>query len=300
MSSRHSDSVELNDPVDAATVGAAQPRDTARAGLKPVRRANLPASIAEQLRRQIAAGEFAPGQQLPGHRELASIFSVSVGSVREAISMLVSAGLIEARAGWGTFVAVAPVNSAGDDPLAPPLERKEIRELIEARETIELQVVTSAAERATPEQIERLKNALDRMDAAAGDPKAYGEADVEFHATLAEAADNRILMKAMVEIRARLKSDIELSVEALIRRFGDVRYSVEQHRQLVDAVEQGDVKRARALSLDMMNRNHEFLMSLYGLASPRLAAAGAGLEGDTSSVDPDRYERDPFNPPDAV
>ena len=287
---------------------------TSAAGtLRPVRRANLPAAIADQLGHQIAAGEFAPGQQLPGHRDLATIFSVSVGTVREAISMLVSAGLIEARAGWGTFVVDAPASASGGTgeprgskrafvtgpsselgdggPLEPPLHRKEIAELIEARETIELQVVTCAAERATPEHIERLKRALARMEAAAGDPKTYGEADVDFHSTLAEAAGNRFLMKAMVEVRARMKSDIELSVEALIRRFGDVRYSVDQHRQLVDAVERADVAQARALSLDMMNRNHEFLMSLYGLASPKWERP-ADREPEAVSADPLPDERD--------
>ena len=66
--------------------------------VKPARRANLPASIASQLRGQILRGELGPGAQLPGHRDLASIYSVSVGSVREAISMLISTGLIETRA----------------------------------------------------------------------------------------------------------------------------------------------------------------------------------------------------------
>src|SRR5262249_9762454 len=100
------------------------PPTSAAGTLKPVRRANLPMAIADQLRRQIAAGEFTPGQQLPGHRDLASIFNVSVGTVREAISTLVSEGLIEARAGWGTFVAETRALRAGE-PLAPPLERQE-------------------------------------------------------------------------------------------------------------------------------------------------------------------------------
>src|SRR5919106_1069683 len=49
--------------------------------VEPVRRANLPSSIADRLRRQIAAGQLKVGEQLPGHRELASMYSVSVGSV---------------------------------------------------------------------------------------------------------------------------------------------------------------------------------------------------------------------------
>ena len=69
-----------------------------------MRRENLPATIAGRLRRRIVQGELPPGTQLPGHRELAASFSVSVGSVREAISMLISEGLIETRAGRGTYI----------------------------------------------------------------------------------------------------------------------------------------------------------------------------------------------------
>jgi DNA-binding GntR family transcriptional regulator len=54
-------------------------------------------SIADRLKGQITTGQLKPGEQLPGHRELAAMFSVSVGSVREAISMLVSEGLIATR-----------------------------------------------------------------------------------------------------------------------------------------------------------------------------------------------------------
>ena len=56
------------------------------------------------MRRRILTGELPPGTRLPGHRELAQQYGVSVGSVREAISMLVSGGLIETQAGRGTYV----------------------------------------------------------------------------------------------------------------------------------------------------------------------------------------------------
>ncbi len=81
--------------------------------VRSIRRENLPASIAAELRRRIIQGELEPGAQLPGHRELASMYAVSVGSVREAISMLISAGLVETRAGRGTYVAAG---SPGEYP----------------------------------------------------------------------------------------------------------------------------------------------------------------------------------------
>src|SRR5207249_1536368 len=128
-----------------------------------------PASIASQLRGQILRGELKPGAQLPGHRELAAIYSVSVGSVREAISMLISNGLIETRAGRGTYVAESspPTETTTS---APALQRQEVEELTEARRVIEVQLAALAAERATPAQVDALRNAGERMDEAAANP----------------------------------------------------------------------------------------------------------------------------------
>lgn len=238
---------------------------------EPVKRENLPEAIANQLRLQILRGELRPGDQLLGHRELAARFSVSVGSVREAISMLVNAGLIETRAGRGTFVAatrelpVAPVSSH-------PLERKEAEELIEAREIIELQVVAMAAQRASAEHIARLRHALARMQEAARDAAAYPEADVEFHLALAEAAGNRFLVRALMDIRALLQRDMALSAEAAIRRFGTLQFSVDSHARLVDAIERGDADVAHAVMSAIMDRHHGFVLGLYALAGPDTAA----------------------------
>jgi DNA-binding FadR family transcriptional regulator len=242
--------------------------------VKPLRRENLPATIASKLRRQILQGELVPGQQLPGHRELAALFSVSVGSVREAISMLISSGLVETRAGRGTYVV-----DGGEMPQAatvgPPLTRSEVEELIEAREVIELQLASLAAERASAEQVEKLRLCVDVMEAAAANPDDYPDADVEFHLALAEAAGNRYLVRAMTDIRALLKQDMELGAEAAIRRFGDLRISIESHRRLVDAVVAGDPEGARRVLAEIVSRNHKFVLGLYALAPGSGAAAAS-------------------------
>ena len=126
------------------------------------------------------------------------------------------------------------------EPAADARRRRSVarrsEELTEAREVIEVQLAALAAERATPEQVEALRRATERMEAAAANPYEYPEADVEFHLALAEAAGNRYLLQAMVDIRALLRQDMELGAEAAIRRFGDLRPSVESHRRLLEAI----------------------------------------------------------------
>jgi DNA-binding FadR family transcriptional regulator len=239
---------------------------------RPVRRENLPATIAADLRRQILQGGLRAGTQLPGHRELAGVYSVSVGSVREAISMLVSARLVETRAGRGTYVVDGDGLSQGS--VGPPLDRRAVEELVEAREVIEVELAALAAERASPEQLARLAAAAERLEAAASSPRAYGDADVEFHLVLAEAAGNRYLHRALTDVRALLAHDMELAAEVAIRRFGDLGFSVDSHRQLAQAVAERDSARAREILAAMVRRNREAVLGLYALGPPTASSDG--------------------------
>lgn len=236
--------------------------------MEQIRTTNVPAAVATALRRQIVGGERAPGERLPGNRELAVLFGVSMGSVREAISTLTSEGLIESYAGRGTFVAQgaraggpAIVSSAGGGRL---LDRAHVQELIEAREILEIQLVSLAAQRASSAHVERIGAALERMAASITNPATYSEADIEFHMAIAEAAGNRVLHEAMVNIRNLLRGELQLSNEVGARRYGDLQFSVDSHRKVFDAIEAGDAERARAELAEIMGRNHRLVLGLYG------------------------------------
>jgi GntR family transcriptional repressor for pyruvate dehydrogenase complex len=194
------------------------------------------------------------------------MYSVSVGSIREALSMLITAGLIETRAGSGTYVA--RIDTPSDGAGQRTLERKEVEELIEAREVIESRLAALAAERATPERIAELRGRLEMMEAVSSDPVAYAGADVEFHLALARAAGNRFLLRAMTDIRSILKRDMELAGETAIRRFGHMQFSVDSHRLLVEAIEEGDSQAASTVISAIVKRNRAFVLGLYALVEP--------------------------------
>lgn len=230
---------------------------------KPIRTTNVPEAIAGALREQILSGARSPGDQLPGNRDLAVSYGVSMGSVREAISMLSAEGLIETRAGRGTYVARGG-NAIAAQPAHPAvLERKAVEDLIEAREILEMQLVALAALRATPEQIDNLARIVDRMDAAVHNPARYSSADVAFHLALAEAAGNQVLSDAMANIRASLKREMELSAEVGARRHGDLQFSADSHRRVLEAITSGNQEGARAEMYDIMRRHHGFVMGFY-------------------------------------
>jgi DNA-binding FadR family transcriptional regulator len=229
--------------------------------LEPVARATLPSAIAERLRRRIADGSLRPGQRLPGHRELAEQFSVSVGSLREAISMLVGDGLIETRPGRGTFVTARGSGAAGVG--GPPLDRRGIEELIEARLVLESELSALAAERASAAEIAELRDIVARMEAAAVDPSRFLEADIDFHLTLARSTHNRFLSSALSGVRTLLTRDLELSAEVGVRRFGGLQIAVAEHRSVVDAIELGDAVAARDAMTKVVARNRDHVLSLY-------------------------------------
>jgi DNA-binding FadR family transcriptional regulator len=188
---------------------------------------SLPARIATELRAQIAEGALRPGDQLPGHRALAARFGVSLGVAREAISILIGDGQLETVHGRGTFVA-----QGGRTREPEPMTLREVTELVEARELLGLNMVV--------------------MEAL-------------FHVTLAEAAGNRFLIDPVHDFYVRLRGDIELATAAAIERFGDLRFSVDEHRELVEQIEDGRTDAARETLTTIMSRHHEFLLGLYGL-----------------------------------
>lgn len=68
---------------------------------QPIKPKKVSSQIAEQIRTSILAGEFTPGEKLPPERELAELFGVSRPSVREALNLLASSGLVESYQGGG-------------------------------------------------------------------------------------------------------------------------------------------------------------------------------------------------------
>jgi GntR family transcriptional repressor for pyruvate dehydrogenase complex len=226
--------------------------------------------IAGDLRAQIETRALQPGDQLPGHRDLAASYEVSLGSAREAISILIGDGLVETRHGRGTFVAEQSRHSIRS---TAPVTRQEAEELIEAREILALEIVAMAAERASADHIRHLREAAARMQEVVSDADAYPDVEIEFYLVVAEAARNRFLRQAMEHLGATIREDVALAASAGIRRFGNLQYAVDSHVELVDAIEGAGPEEAKRVLLEILSRTHEFVMALYtiGTASPRKA-----------------------------
>jgi DNA-binding FadR family transcriptional regulator len=158
--------------------------------------------VYDQLRELILSGQLRRGERLPTELALAEIFGASRGTVREALRLLVTEGLVRTTkgAGGGSYVTLPTVDYvseflARNVELLSLTDDVSLAEFLEAREVIEVFCVRRAAERRTDSDLERL--------AATLHPGGTGETSYElylmnreFHAVLVDMADNTLLRLA--------------------------------------------------------------------------------------------------------
>jgi len=210
---------------------------------QPVRRSRLYEGIVRQIQDLIAAEHLQPGDRLPGERELADLLSVSRASVREALRVLDYIGVVDVRSGEGTFVATTPPTPLDASVYSLLSERTFLIDLVEARRIVEEGIGQLAARRATREDLEALGVFLSQRerDLAAG--KHDLASDVAFHAMLAEATGNPVLVSLM-----RHLNELWLQSREKTGRKPTSPHKAHQfHRQILAAVRRRQPASARRL-----------------------------------------------------
>ncbi len=208
---------------------------------QPIRRSRIYEDVVRQIQDLIASQHLSPGDRLPGERELSERLSVSRQSVREGLRVLDYLGVVEVRPGEGTFVAAAP--PAPIDPAVYSLlsERTFLLDVLEARAIVEEGIVTLATSRATREDLDGLEALLQarERDLAAGRRDVAG--DLAFHAQLADATGNPVLVSLMrhlneMWLRSREKTG---------RRQSSPQRALQFHRAILRAVRRRQPAAAR-------------------------------------------------------
>jgi GntR family transcriptional repressor for pyruvate dehydrogenase complex len=200
--------------------------------ITPIERRKTYELVAEHLTAQIGERALAPGTPIPSERELVEAFKVGRSSVREALRMLESRGLIENR-GNGTFVVSQIRNTLNQSlGLLLSVDEADLRELFEVRRILEGECAALAAARRSDEQLERMEEAIAQMRAGLTSELEYIAADVQFHLTIAEASGNRVAAHLMHAIR----DQVQRALGTVFHIPGSPERSIEQHREIVDAI----------------------------------------------------------------
>lgn len=207
--------------------------------IKPKER--LYQEIVEQIQQQILSGALKPGDQIPAERDLAERFGVSRTAVREAIKSLTEKGLIEVFVGRGTFVTNLSTDRVVESiTLLLRNEQDNVASLQEARELLEVPTARLAAARRTDAHISRLRAIASEMEEEQSISPRLVDGDTEFHVEVARATGNPILVLLSRTIVALLRTD-RLDREDFD---GSLSAAFADHREIVDAIANGDGARA--------------------------------------------------------
>ncbi|WP_431871719.1 FadR/GntR family transcriptional regulator [Nocardiopsis eucommiae] len=196
----------------------------------------------ERIKAMIADGEVGPGERLPTERELSARLGVSRGSVREAISSLTTLGVLSVRHGAGVYVtALRPADLLEAFSVLAEVSRDEtLLEVLQVRRMIEPAATAVAAARATPEDLARIGDLLDRMEADAD--RAPAE-DLDFHRAVVACAGNATLSAVHAGLSSRTFNE---RVWAGLGREGLTDTLFQDHRRIHEALTARDPEAARA------------------------------------------------------
>jgi DNA-binding FadR family transcriptional regulator len=148
--------------------------------------ARLGTAVVDVLLNRIVSGELEPGTLLPTEPRLSEVFSVSRTVIREAVKILEQKGLVRARQGQGTRVALPDEWNLLDPMVLEASVRhdKDLRildDLVEVRRVLEAEMAREAAMRSTAEDREDMRRLLGQLAADAGTPDRHMLTDLEFH-----------------------------------------------------------------------------------------------------------------------
>ncbi|WP_343051837.1 GntR family transcriptional regulator [Nocardioides panzhihuensis] len=191
---------------------------------EPVHRESTASLIARQLRTAIMKRSLPPGAQL-SEAALSAQFGVSRGPLREAMQRLVQEGLLRSEPNRGLFVI--------------ELDEADIRDVYLARAAVEGAAASMIARARVPAALRELRAACDAMahSLELGDPTALSDADLHFHDVLVQCSGSRRLAR----MQQTLIVETRMCLAALEGAYRQPLELVEEHRQIVDAIEAGDV-----------------------------------------------------------
>ncbi len=216
--------------------------------IKPVRAYER---VVEQVEMAILSGKARPGEHLPSERELMAQFAVSRSTVREALRVLESHGLVQSRPGDPNGPIVLPISSV---PLQKSMTRLAstqsltLVELLQFRILLEGASAFLAAEQRTDEQLAKMESALKDLSGSADKTLTeFSQADLAFHEAMAEASQNT-LVKICAQVVRGVTLELITGKVARSEAPDDLMQSwIERHTSVLDAIRKKDGLTAASL-----------------------------------------------------
>lgn len=229
---------------------------------RPVQRENLRQYVSDDLETRILEGDFAIGDRLPSESEIAKEYGVSTRSVREAIQILETKGLLQRKHGERTQVVR---NDVGEflgtlTTTVRQLFAKDasyLVQLMDVRRMIEVEVAGMLAEKPGPVATE-VSRALEAMHEASteDDFAAFTSHDAAFHLALVKSTGNGILTMLYDNLHNLIIEVIKVTSQVPVKSL-DEAYT--EHHDIFRAIDTGDADKARAVMRQHIENSSGYL-----------------------------------------
>lgn len=239
----------------------------------PLRR-NLAQQMVAQLSTRIRRGKLKPGDKLPTESAFVNEFGVSRTVVREAMSRLQAAGLVETHHGIGTFLLQPSAPGAFRIDPAELATVKDVIGVMELRIGLESETAALAALRRTTEHLAAMRRALEEMARHVEKSGDSVSADFRFHLEVALASGNRHFVELMNTLGPRIIPRTHLNTAKFAEQSSPsyLESVNREHQGIYAAIVKRDAEGARAAMRTHLASSCERMKRAHDRAAPAIAA----------------------------
>lgn len=213
--------------------------------------------VIEQIQEKIFYGEFKNGDKLPSERELSEQMGVSRTSIREALRVLETMGVVESRQGEGNFIC-SNVNKSLIEPLSLifKLNNGSWEDVIELRQALELETVKFASKRVTKEEADEMKFIINKMEEEINNQnrnEILVNLDQKFHNKIASISKNYLIECLFLTSSNLFEEFIDDARRKIVNKYSDERVLLNQHKEIYNAIISNDSNLAYKKMEEHMN-----------------------------------------------
>ena len=227
-------------------------------GFSNIKSKLLAEQVQEQIYHYILETPLEPGSKLPNEFELGEKFGVGRSTIREAVKLLVSQGILEVRRGSGTYVVnttpsdLDPLGLSGaEDKMALALD------LVNVRLILEPGIAEMAALNATEEAILELRCCCERVEERIASGDMYIQDDIAFHTSVARCSGNKVVEQLIPIIDTAVMMFVNVTHKKLTEE------TILTHRMITEAIARHDPIGARSAMVMHLNFNRNCIRKLY-------------------------------------
>ncbi|SFU31380.1 FadR/GntR family transcriptional regulator [Pseudoduganella namucuonensis] len=240
--------------------------DSSRPTIPPAKSRSLAHGVVSYVADLIKEGRIAPGEKVPSEAEIIRALGVSRSVVREAISHMQAAGMVETRQGVGTFVLARAQQTMGLETRGD-MSKEDVLSLLELRISLETEAAGLAANRRNEAQLQRIRAALDAFLARCETALETATADTQFHLSIAQAAGNHYLQDVLGHINKELLPRARQTSAHIPRDAPEVYIDRvrREHEDIYSAIARQDAESARAAMRTHLSNSRERLRRAHEL-----------------------------------